>query len=215
MAYGGEENYEGMSTDRLTLEFLEERHMRDLVKISIVELKQQIEELEGKFNDDNDSGEWKHRYENQLEINKQLQEQITALREKMEKIQVNPSDRLSSIRVYERMSVESLQTLLKQLDKEKRSLECQVKACALKLEKEAKAYKKIDDERRVYLHELYRLSSPYASPPKRQQMDRMQRMKDNVMKTGKYNPPNQKILNGKKEPAKKVTKANQLPKLQP
>ncbi|XP_012582570.1 PREDICTED: coiled-coil domain-containing protein 169 [Condylura cristata] len=203
MADGKEDNFEGISTDRLKLELLEETHMRDLAKLSVIEMKQKIEELEDKLTDDNEGSEWKIRYETQLEINKHLQKQITALKEKMDKIQENPADRLSSIRAYERMPAEALHTLLKQLEKEKRSLECQVKACALKLEQETKAYQRIDDERRVCLHELYQLSNSH-SVSRRQQMDQMQRLKDNVMKTGKYNPPSQKIINWKKEPAKKV-----------
>ncbi|KAG8523408.1 Coiled-coil domain-containing protein 169 [Galemys pyrenaicus] len=204
-----DDNYEDMSTDRLKLELLEEIHMKDLVKLSIIEMKQKIEELEEKLSDDDEGGEWKLRYEMQLEINKQLQKQIAAHKEKMEKIKENPSDRLASIRVYERMSVDSLNALLKQLEKEKRSLEHQVKVCALKLEQESKAYQKIDDERRIYLNELNQLSGSHSTA-KRQQMDQIQRMKDNVVKTGKYN---QKMANGKKEPPKKVAKANQLPKL--
>ncbi|KAF1566819.1 UNVERIFIED_CONTAM: hypothetical protein FQV15_0000437, partial [Eudyptes pachyrhynchus] len=49
--------------------------------------------------------EWKTRYETQLELNDQLEKQIVSLKEKMEKMRGNPSDRLSSIRVYEKMPV--------------------------------------------------------------------------------------------------------------
>lgn len=79
--------------------------------------------------------EWKTRYETQLELNDQLEKQIVSLKEKMEKVRGNPSgteaacgpcavglrrnhgninrvfcfpaDRLSSIRVYEKMPVVS------------------------------------------------------------------------------------------------------------
>ncbi|KAL6088416.1 hypothetical protein STEG23_017260, partial [Scotinomys teguina] len=98
--------------------------------------------------------EWKSRYETQLELNNQLEKQIVSLKEKMEKIRGNPSDRLSSIRAYERMPVESLNTLLKQLEKEKRSLESQVKDYALKLEQESKAYHRTNNERRTCIMEM-------------------------------------------------------------
>ena len=118
----GGDRFEGMSTDCLKLELLEEIHMKDLVQISILELRQKIVELEDKLNSNYEGSEWKARYEAQLGLNDHLQKQIASLREKVEKIRGNPSDRLSSIRVYERMSVESLSTLLKQLEKEKRRL---------------------------------------------------------------------------------------------
>uniref|UniRef100_A0A0D9RZ62 Coiled-coil domain containing 169 n=1 Tax=Chlorocebus sabaeus TaxID=60711 RepID=A0A0D9RZ62_CHLSB len=79
----------------------------DAVQLSIFELRHKITELEAKLNTDNEGSEWKTRYETQLELNDQLEKQIVYLKEKMEKIRGNSSDRLSSIRVYERMPVVS------------------------------------------------------------------------------------------------------------
>uniref|UniRef100_A0A9L0TF95 Coiled-coil domain containing 169 n=2 Tax=Equus TaxID=9789 RepID=A0A9L0TF95_HORSE len=161
-----------------------------------------------------ESGEWKTRYETQLELNDQLEKQIVSLKEKMEKIRGNPADRLSSIRVYERMPVESLNTLLKQLEKEKRSLENQVKNYALRLEQESKAYHKTNNERRIYLAEMSQVSGSYQMS-KRQQKDQLPRMKQNLVKTGRCNPVNQKLMNAKRGPVKKITRSNHLPKLNP
>ncbi|XP_012905461.1 coiled-coil domain-containing protein 169-like [Mustela putorius furo] len=214
MGDGRGDNFEGMSTDRLKLELLEEIHMKDLVQLSILEIRHKIVDLEAKLNTHNEGGEWKTRYEAQLELNVQLEKQIVILKEKMEKIHGNPSDRLASIRVYERMPVESLNTLLKQLEKEKRSLENQVKNCALRLEQESRAYHKTNDERRAYLAEMSHISGSHQVS-KRQQMDQLHRIKDNHVKAGRHNPANQKIVNAKKGPAKKITKPNHLPKLNP
>nr|XP_023402990.1 coiled-coil domain-containing protein 169 [Loxodonta africana] len=159
-------------------------------------------------------GEWKTRYETQLELNNQLEKQIVSLEEKMEKIRGNPSDRLSSIRVYERMPVESLNTLLKQLEKEKRSLENQVKDYALRLEQESKAYHKTNSERRTYLAEMSQVAGSHQVS-KRQQMDQLPRMKENLMKTGKSYSVNQKTMSAKKGPVKKMTRTSYLPKLNP
>ncbi|XP_057573392.1 coiled-coil domain-containing protein 169-like [Hippopotamus amphibius kiboko] len=208
------DNFEGMSTDCLKLELLEEIHMKDLVQISIFEIRQKIEELEAKLNTDKEDSEWKTCYEIQLELNDQLEKQIVSLREKMEKIRGDPSDRLSSIRVYERMPVESLTTLLKQLEKEKRSLENQVKECALRLEQETKAYHKTNDERHMYLAKMSQISGS-QQVSKRQLMNQLHRMKENPVKTGRYNPANQKTVNAKRGPAKKITRPNHLPKLNP
>ncbi|XP_070434119.1 coiled-coil domain-containing protein 169 isoform X2 [Equus przewalskii] len=184
MEEGKGDTFEGVSTDRLKLELLEEIHRKDIVQLSILEIREKIAELEAKLNTDDEGGEWKTRYETQLELNDQLEKQIVSLKEKMEKIRGNPADRLSSIRVYERMPVESLNTLLKQLEKEKRSLENQVKNYALRLEQESKAYHKTNNERRIYLAEMSQVSGSYQMS-KRQQKDQLPRMKQNLVKTQK------------------------------
>ncbi|XP_055249919.1 coiled-coil domain-containing protein 169 [Moschus berezovskii] len=213
MGDGGGDNFEGMSTDYLKLELLEEIHMKDLAQISILEISQKIVELEDQVNCNHEDSEWKTRYEAQLELNDQLEKQIASLREKIEKIRGNPSDRLSSIRAYEQMSVESLSTLLKQLEEEKRTLESQVREYALRLERETKAYHKVKDEHHMYLAKMSQLSGSHHSS-KTQPVD-LHRMKENPVKTGRYNPANQKMVNAKRGPAKKITRSNHLPKLNP
>nr|XP_048280779.1 coiled-coil domain-containing protein 169 isoform X3 [Myodes glareolus] len=179
----------------------------------MLEIRHKIAELETSLNSDQGS-EWKVRYETQLELNDQLEKQIVSLKEKMEKVRGNPSDRLSSIRAYEKMPVESLNTLLKQLEKEKRSLENQVKDYALKLEQESKAYHRTNNERRMYIAEMSQVSG-LNQFSKRQQMDPLPRMKESLVKTGRYNSINQKITNAKKGPVKKISRSNHLPKLNP
>ncbi|XP_006154231.1 coiled-coil domain-containing protein 169 [Tupaia chinensis] len=214
MGEGRDDNFDGVSTDRLKLELLEEIHKKDIVQLSMLEIKHKIAELEANLNANNAGSEWKARYETQLELNDQLEKQIVSLEEKMEKIRGNPSDRLSSIRVYERMPVESLTALLKQLEREKRSLENQVRDYALRLEQESKAYHKTNNERRTYLAEMSQVSGSYQVS-KKQQMDQLPKMKENLMKMGRYNPVNQKTVNAKRVPVKKMTRSNHLPKLNP
>ncbi|ELW61898.1 hypothetical protein TREES_T100017182 [Tupaia chinensis] len=112
MGEGRDDNFDGVSTDRLKLELLEEIHKKDIVQLSMLEIKHKIAELEANLNANNAGSEWKARYETQLELNDQLEKQIVSLEEKMEKIRGNPSDRLSSIRVYERMPVAKIDLLL-------------------------------------------------------------------------------------------------------
>ncbi|XP_036047388.1 coiled-coil domain-containing protein 169 [Onychomys torridus] len=214
MGEGRGDTFAGVSTDRLKLELLEEIHMKDVVQLSMLEIRHKIAELETSLSVDHAGSEWKSRYETQLELNDQLEKQIVSLKEKMEKVRGNPSDRLASIRAYEKMPVESLNTLLKQLEKEKRSLESQVKDYALKLEQESKAYHRTNNERRTYITEMSQVSG-LNQVSKRQQMDPLPRMKDSLVKTGRYNPVNQKITNAKKGPVKKISRSNHLPKLNP
>uniref|UniRef100_A0A8C6QP51 Coiled-coil domain containing 169 n=1 Tax=Nannospalax galili TaxID=1026970 RepID=A0A8C6QP51_NANGA len=206
MGEGHSNTLKGVSTDSLKLELLEEIHMKDVVQLSVLEIRHKIAELEANL-----SGEWKTRYETQLELNDQLQKQIVSLKDKMEKMRGNPS---VHIKIYCLYFQESLNTLLKQLEKEKRSLENQVKDYALKLEQESKAYHRTNHERRTCIAEISQFSGS-NQVSKRQQMDQLPRMKENLLKTGRYNPVNQKIMNAKKGPVKKISRSNHLPKLNP
>ncbi|XP_077015167.1 coiled-coil domain-containing protein 169 isoform X8 [Tamandua tetradactyla] len=214
---------------------------RDIVQLSMLEIRHKMTELEASLSADNEGGEWKTRYETQLELNNQLEKQIISLEEKMEKIRGNPSDRLSSIRVYERMPLESLNSLLKQLEKEKRSLENQVKDYALRLEQEAKAYHRTNSERHTCLAEMsqklweqlclflgaiYKRRITKAPDQQTKQLFTAHKFihslssgcsffPPKLMTRGRYNPVNQKTANVKKGPVKKITRTNYLPRLTP
>ncbi|NXA51697.1 CC169 protein, partial [Nothocercus julius] len=131
------------------------KYHRQMLEISISELRNTVTELEKRLNSVEDEGnEWKTRYETQVELNRQLERQIIKLQDKMELFHGNPSDKLSSVRTFDQMPVGSLKQLLKQLEEEKRSLQNQLKDYGLRLEQEAKAYHKANDERRMYLSEI-------------------------------------------------------------
>uniref|UniRef100_A0A8C5JJS9 Uncharacterized protein n=1 Tax=Junco hyemalis TaxID=40217 RepID=A0A8C5JJS9_JUNHY len=53
----------------------------------------------------------------------------------------------------------SLKEVLKQLEEEKKILQNQLKDYELRLEQEAKAYHKVNDERRLYLSEILQVSN--------------------------------------------------------
>ena len=48
----------------------------------MLEIRRKIAELEAKLNTNDEGGEWKVRYETQLELNEQLEKQIVSLEEK-------------------------------------------------------------------------------------------------------------------------------------
>ncbi|XP_012996665.1 coiled-coil domain-containing protein 169 isoform X2 [Cavia porcellus] len=179
MGEGRGDSFEGVSLECLKVQLLEEIHRKDVVQLSMVDIKRKIAELEAKLNTDNEGGEWKTRYEAQLELNDQLQKQIVSLEEKMKRVRGNPSDRLSSIRVYERMPV---------------------------------AYQRTSSERRTYLAEMSQGSGSHQVS-KRQQMEQLPRMKENLVKMGRCNPVNQKTVNAKRGAVKKITRSSHLPKL--
>uniref|UniRef100_A0A8C4PAB6 Coiled-coil domain-containing protein 169-like n=1 Tax=Dromaius novaehollandiae TaxID=8790 RepID=A0A8C4PAB6_DRONO len=131
-----------------------------MLEISIFELRNTVTELEKRLSSIEDEGnEWKTRYETQIELNRQLEGQIIKLQAKMELIRGNPTDKLSSVRTFDQMPVGSLKQVLKQLEEEKKSLQNQLKDYELRLEQEAKAYHKANDERRMYLSEILQTSA--------------------------------------------------------
>ncbi|NXC94973.1 CC169 protein, partial [Certhia familiaris] len=128
---------------------------RQMLESSILELRNTVTELEKSLNSvENEDNEWKTRYETQIELNKQLERQINILQDKVELIRGKPGDKLSIVRTFDKMPVGSLKRVLKQLEEEKKSLRNQLKDYELRLEQEAKAYHKVNDERRICLSEI-------------------------------------------------------------
>uniref|UniRef100_UPI00398F00C7 coiled-coil domain-containing protein 169 n=1 Tax=Pristiophorus japonicus TaxID=55135 RepID=UPI00398F00C7 len=195
----------------LSDELENERQMREMLDQSASELRNTVSLLEKRLDNVEDEGnEWKTRYETQQELNIQLERQIRILEEKVEYIRGSPTDRLSSVRSYEEMPVGALKQLIKQLEKEKKSLQNQLKNYEWRIDQEAKAYHKSNDERRTYLTEIAQASLTIETAKKQKAIGSREKK---VLK-GKYNvPTTQRILDLKKGPIKKTTAMKQLPKL--
>ncbi|NWI17194.1 CC169 protein, partial [Crypturellus soui] len=190
------------------------KYHRQMLEISVSELRNTVTELEKRLNSVEDEGnEWKTRYETQVELNRQLERQIIKLQGKMELFRGNPTDKLSSVRTFDQMPVASLKQLLKQLEEEKKSLRNQLKDYGLRLEQEAKAYHKANDERRMYLSEILQISATLKLL-ERQKPDSITGKRENKILKGRCSVPgNQKMVDPKKGAIKKTVGVNQLPKL--
>ncbi|NXD21127.1 CC169 protein, partial [Spelaeornis formosus] len=128
---------------------------RQMLENSIVELRNNVTELEKSLNSvENEDNEWKTRYETQVELNKQLERQINILQDKVELIRGNPADKLSIVRTFDKMPVGSLKRILIQLEEEKKSLQNELKDYQLRLQQEAKAYHRVNDEQQMCLSEI-------------------------------------------------------------
>ncbi|XP_072900004.1 coiled-coil domain-containing protein 169 isoform X1 [Hemitrygon akajei] len=195
----------------LSSELEQEKEMRDMLDQSVSELRNTVSQLEKRIDNIEDEGnEWKTRYETQQELNLQLERQIRTLEQKVEFTRGNPANRLSSVRSFEEMSVGALQQMIKQLDKEKKSLLNQLKNYEWRIEQEAKAYHKANDDRRTYLTEIEHTCLSIAAAKKQKAVGSREM---NVL-TGKCNVPTTKrILDLKKGPIKKTAAMKQLPKL--
>nr|XP_010296082.1 PREDICTED: coiled-coil domain-containing protein 169 [Balearica regulorum gibbericeps] len=185
-----------------------------MLEISIFELRNTVTELEKRLSSVEDEGnEWKTRYETQVELNKQLERQINILQKKMEIIRGNPADKLSIVRTFDQMPVGSLKEVLKQLEEEKKRLQNQLKNYELRLEQEAKAYHKANDERRSYLSEILQTSAALKIV-ERQKPDALTGKGENQILRGRYCVPgNPTMVNPQKGSIKKTVGVKKLPKL--
>ncbi|XP_061484397.1 coiled-coil domain-containing protein 169 isoform X2 [Rhineura floridana] len=187
---------EALGFERIALDLGQEKQMKEVLELSVFEMKSTVAELEKRLNsvEDEDS-EWKTRYETQIELNRQLERQIGLLQGKMEHVRGSPTDRLASVRSFDQMHVDSLNQFLKKLGEEKKSLQNQLKDYELRLEQEAKI-------------------SGSVKLSERQKMDAVEKKKENQRMRGRCNiPRNQRILDPKKGPIKKTAGVKHLPKL--
>ncbi|XP_064501628.1 coiled-coil domain-containing protein 169 [Pseudopipra pipra] len=212
MSEGGER--QAAKPDRLALELGRERQKKQMLEISIFELRNTVTELEKRLNSIEDEGnEWKTRYETQVELNKQLERQINILQDKVELIRGNPADKLSIVRTFDHMPVGSLKEVLKQLEEEKSRLQSQLKDYELRLKQEAKAYHKANDERCTYLSEILQTSAPLKIV-ERQKTDALTGKGEKQILRGRYSVPgNPKMVSPRKRSIKKTVGVNKLPQL--
>ncbi|XP_041706274.2 coiled-coil domain containing 169 [Coregonus clupeaformis] len=156
----GDADFSKYDLARLQDELEQEREMKEMLQESVCDLRSTMTELEERLNSVNLEGnEWKTRYDTQVELNGQLERQITLVHERLEDLQRNPMDRLASIRSYDEIPVDALRQRLKVLTNEKAALQGQLLDCGLRIEQEGKAFHKANSERRAYLSEIAKLSS--------------------------------------------------------
>ncbi|XP_035180257.1 coiled-coil domain-containing protein 169-like [Oxyura jamaicensis] len=209
MREGGEP--EGLA---LELELERERGKKEVLQNSIFELRNTVKELEKRLSSVEDEGnEWKTRYEMQVELNRQLERQINMLKDKVELIRGNPTDKLSIVRIFDQMPVGSLKEVLKQLEEEKKSLQNQLKDYELRLEQEAKAYHKANDERRMYLSEILQTSSTLTIVERQNPDALTDKGESQILRGRRSIPRNLKMVNPQKGLIKKTAGVKQLPKL--
>ncbi|XP_021180286.2 coiled-coil domain containing 169 [Fundulus heteroclitus] len=153
-------NYSENDLARLRAELMEEREIKEMLVESVCDLRCTVAELQDRLRSvDGEGNEWKTRFETQVELNGQLERQISHLQQRLEGIKVNPVDRLAFIRSYEDMAVEMLKQHLEVLSEEKSDLQSRLRDRHLQIDLEGKAFHKTNDERRAYLTEIATLSS--------------------------------------------------------
>ncbi|KAM4048311.1 coiled-coil domain-containing protein 169-like isoform 3-T3 [Anomaloglossus baeobatrachus] len=186
----------------------------EMLQASIYEMKNTVIDLERKLHSVEDEGnEWKTRFETQIELNKQLETQIRVLQEKSEYLRGNPTDRLSSIRSYDQMQVGALNQYLKRLEEEIILMENQLKDFELRIEQEAKAYYKVNDERRMYVSEIAQTSAAQEAARKQPSDPAHVTREKQAHKSVINSSTKQKMGSKKKDAAHKAIKQSHAPKM--
>ncbi|KAJ8342584.1 hypothetical protein SKAU_G00325120 [Synaphobranchus kaupii] len=200
---------------RLQAELEQETELKEMLEVSVSELRATMVVLEKRLHSaEDEENEWRTRFETQLELNGQLEQQISLVREKLEDLRGSPDDRLSSIRAYDDMPEDSLKRLLEQLTEDKASLQNQLTDCSVRVVQEAKAYHKANEERRAFQAEISKVSTALAASRRQQQMAKPEEVADSRIKRGL---PTQTLKRADPEPIRKpsrtATTSSQLPKL--
>ncbi|XP_044079255.1 coiled-coil domain containing 169 isoform X2 [Siniperca chuatsi] len=147
----GNSDYSKSDLTRLQAELEQEREMKEMLEESVSDLRSTMCELQDRLHSvDGEGNEWKTRYETQIELNGQLERQMSLIHERLEDLRGNPMDRLASIRSYDDMTVETLRQRLKLLTEEKSDLQSQLMDCHLRIEQEGKLSSALEAQRRQY-----------------------------------------------------------------
>ncbi|XP_059395345.1 coiled-coil domain containing 169 [Carassius carassius] len=208
MAEADLRNYE---LSQLQAEVEQEREVKEMLKDSVSDLRSTLADLEKRLHSvDGEENEWRTRYETQLELNEQLEKQISVVQERLETLRGDPSDRLASVRSYDEMSEDALRQRLKLLSTEKCGLQSQLKDFQIRIVQEGKAYQKVYEERRAYLAEIAKLSS-MLDMSRKQQMVQARRKALGPDKTGQESMRQHSSM--MKGSFKKAPASSRLPRL--
>ncbi|TNN54077.1 Coiled-coil domain-containing protein 169 [Liparis tanakae] len=147
----GERDFSKHDWARLRAELEQERETTEMLEASVSDLRSTMRELQERLRSvDGEGNEWKTRYETQLELNGQLDRQMSLIHERLEDLRGHPMDRLASIRTYDDMTVETLRRRLKLLTEEKCDRRSELTDCHRRMEQEGKMSSTLEAQRRQY-----------------------------------------------------------------
>ncbi|XP_033631302.1 coiled-coil domain-containing protein 169-like [Asterias rubens] len=205
--------------EALKAELEKEKDIYAMLESSVGDLKVTVAEMERKYELANEEdNEWKTRCETQEELNQLLQKQIEFMTERLDQSRDSGKDGFESdIRSYDELSEGSLRKLLKQIEREKQSMESQLRDFEWRLDQESKAYHKAHDERRNLQTELIqakmKLEELKFTNPNGPQKKFTNTTPRGTRRAEENVPNDQRILDPKHGPIKKTAAVKKLPKL--
>ncbi|XP_076802740.1 coiled-coil domain-containing protein 169-like isoform X2 [Clavelina lepadiformis] len=141
--------------EELQAETDQETQMKKMLDQSVIDLKATVDDLETKYEQvDTEGNEWKTRFETQQEMNRQLERQLEVLKDKIQKHNGANKRDMVVLKNMEEMSDAGWNGLVRQLEKEKFSLQGQLRDMEWRLDQESKALHKANDGRKKYITEI-------------------------------------------------------------
>ncbi|XP_031556749.1 coiled-coil domain-containing protein 169-like [Actinia tenebrosa] len=231
--------------ERLKAEIQQEKQMKDMLEESSEDLEKTIGEMQEKSETaGEEDNEWKTRFETQQQMNNQLEKQILLLRDKLEQMKIPSRDGKpgNKLKTYNGLSDTEIRKLMRQMERDKLTLEGQLRDLEWRLDNESKAYHKINEERKQYITELNQANAVIDNTKNpslsdfchsehfkfyssfcilhfyRHIIKSMKRGNNTLLSLIRGSsifglPDNQRILDPKKGPVKKTAAVRKLPKL--
>lgn len=184
----------------------------EMLEQSTTELQLTVNELEKRIDTpgviDGENNEWKTRYEMQVELNQQLTKQIASLTEKVQdaKETYNKSKQPKSTRDGDNMN-EITPYYITRLEKEKNSLNGQLRDLEWRLDQESKAYHKANEDRKQHLLDINAIRNNFDHAHKSGDTPRAFHPNVNI-------PQDHRILDPRYGPVKKTAAVKNLPRLE-
>uniref|UniRef100_A0A1I8ICZ7 Cilia- and flagella-associated protein 157 n=1 Tax=Macrostomum lignano TaxID=282301 RepID=A0A1I8ICZ7_9PLAT len=153
---------EDLDLERLRATLMQETQMKEMVEESCNELAVTVAELEKRYEGiEDESNEWKTRFEIQQEINEQLRKQIVILQEKVMQASKTTKDiqRIVKSNTITTEFGSATPNMIKLLQKEKTGLINQRKDIDWRVDQEAKAYHKANEERKNIQEEINQINA--------------------------------------------------------
>lgn len=210
--------------ERIRAEIEQEKQMSMMLDHSMQELETTLEELGKRFDGVMEEGnEWKTRFETQEELNALLEKQLLFLKDKLEKARESAKDGYSEqLKSYDELSEASLRRLVRELEREKNSLNSQLRDYDWRLDQESKAFHKAHEARKNYLTELRNARMQEDEFKQKGKGSQFSTPRDSYNSTpasrssrqpGKNVPDNQRVIDPRRGPIRRTAAVKKLPKL--
>jgi chromosome segregation ATPase len=142
--------------EKLRAEVMQQQQVNEMLEKSLDELQTTVSELEKRLEGmDEESCEWKTRYEMQTELNQQLEMQALVMSEKIEEAKRTLKDGRfpKTLQMFEE-TPEVTPQYVKLLERSKHIFESQLRDLEWRLDQESKAYHQANEERKNYIVEI-------------------------------------------------------------
>ncbi|CAF3324525.1 unnamed protein product [Rotaria socialis] len=202
--------------ERLKAEIHQEEQIKSSLEQSCHELQNTAAELEKRLKMiDEESNEWKTRFENQEEINRHLARQILLLEKNID--QAKEEQKTAKTRVAKADPNEVSQEVLSVVENEKKNLLSQLRDYEWRLEQENKAYHKANEERKILTNEITDIRNAISVMKERTQPTEPNKTERNGLLSNREPneniPMDKRVLDPRKGPITRNAATRSLPKL--